>query len=958
VKITLTPTLCRVEGTREEHYWLRDLLCIDVPGAKYTTLYRCKRWDGKKRFYSTVTKMFPIGLLNYVLEHKNEMKIEIIDDRKFSEVSLDIPEVNLELRDYQKEAIIRCLKAKNCLVEAATNAGKTAIFASLIKMMYPLPTLIFTHREEILWQVRKEILDVSGIEIGVITARDVLLLPTTITMVATLANRLGVDQEITDFFQKTECIMVDECHHSVSKTISNLLSASTAPWRFGFSGTVPDYDSHQGMMVRQWIGDVAVRVSNEELIGKGISAKPIIHLYEIDSRERMLGVFEEAKANLPMDVSPQTLMKEVYRLSLDRGIVENTERNGKVVDVCRENKDKSILIVVDMLKHGEKVKDLLVSSGFKAEFISGSADNRKKAMSDFKKGNLRVLISTSLPYQELLPIRHNGYIKLIEIGDLCENYKNQIDRREIEVLGVEKGRKTMWHKVTATHKHRRENSVLWVKTNKKEDVYVTENHSLVNCELKKVLPQEGEEVFCPKFLKEDDGYAQEYINVAELLYDINDSSIEVEILGIGQAKIRELKSEWEYFKNPKSLSYHTRIRAQKRLQGKPDSYKKALDQLFNNFKYHKSKRRAKLFDVYKCKELFDIFDARIYIRRSRKRLSLPIKIKISKELVTLSGLMCAEGYMAKKDFLPYRSASLFVFAAMEENNIDGRRDPDKKNIRNIFCDCMCKVFGKDVPLIISDKNITCHSKLLYYLFWKLEHFSTQGEKKIPNYIFNVDKKFQEYFLWGFYLGDGSKKLNYTKAVNQNIFSGVCFHNSSRILISGICFLLQLMGKRYYIYSDAITKKKNTRVQYIITCVDPILHLVPTRFKYNKMFGEENRIQTKVIKAPREFQTDYVYDISVDRCQNFVAGCGNILCHNSIVDEGVDISRIEVLVLLAGKKSRRQLLQRVGRGLRRKEGQNKVLIVDFMDYGSRYLEKHSKARVQIYTKEKFEYHFVN
>ena len=83
----------------------------------------------------------------------------------------------------------------------------------------------------------------------------------------------------------------------------------------------------------------------------------------------------------------------------------------------------------------------------------------------------------------------------------------------------------------------------------------------------------------------------------------------------------------------------------------------------------------------------------------------------------------------------------------------------------------------------------------------------------------------------------------------------------------------------------------------------------------------------------------------------------VLISTNIVDEGLDISRIECLILLAGKKSRRQLLQRIGRSLRRKEGENVVKIYDFMDYGSLHLEKHSRQRIAIYKQEKFELEFV-
>lgn len=88
--------------------------------------------------------------------------------------------------------------------------------------------------------------------------------------------------------------------------------------------------------------------------------------------------------------------------------------------------------------------------------------------------------------------------------------------------------------------------------------------------------------------------------------------------------------------------------------------------------------------------------------------------------------------------------------------------------------------------------------------------------------------------------------------------------------------------------------------------------------------------------------------------NLKNGTNRVLIATSVLDEGVDISNIDTLILAAGGKSVRQVIQRVGRVLRKKVGkENKALIVDFMDNTSRYLRKHSKDRIKIYQEEEFD-----
>ena len=71
-----------------------------------------------------------------------------------------------------------------------------------------------------------------------------------------------------------------------------------------------------------------------------------------------------------------------------------------------------------------------------------------------------------------------------------------------------------------------------------------------------------------------------------------------------------------------------------------------------------------------------------------------------------------------------------------------------------------------------------------------------------------------------------------------------------------------------------------------------------------------------------------------------------------MDEGVDIVSINALIMAAGGKSQITTLQRIGRGLRHKKGENTLLVLDFLDKTNSYLEYHSKRRMKICKDEGF------
>lgn len=396
MRIDIYPNICKVTGSYQELSDVREILTVEVPGAKYTQIYRRRQWDGKKRFFNLATRTFPVGLLEYVVkEYKGDK--EVIDKRVYKPMPIELPKMKLELRDYQITAVTECLRARNCIVESATNSGKTAMFAALVKKMNDLqyPTLILIHRSEILKQICSMVKEYTGLEIGFITAQDVLLKNVVVGMTATLVNRIGVDQEITDFFKKVYCVIVDETHHATSKSISSLLAACPAIYRFGFSGTIPPVSTYEGMLVRSYLGSVVLKISNEEMINRGVSAKPLINIYEIDSKELLRGVFSTAKST-SAGKSTKDMLREVYRLSILYGIIQNQLRNSKVLEIIANHPDSSHLIVVDMLEHGGIIKRLLDANGIQSEFISGASEVRVSALNSFKQGKLKVLISTNI----------------------------------------------------------------------------------------------------------------------------------------------------------------------------------------------------------------------------------------------------------------------------------------------------------------------------------------------------------------------------------------------------------------------------------------------------------------------------------------------------------------------------------------------------------------------------------
>ena len=97
----------------------------------------------------------------------------------------------------------------------------------------------------------------------------------------------------------------------------------------------------------------------------------------------------------------------------------------------------------------------------------------------------------------------------------------------------------------------------------------------------------------------------------------------------------------------------------------------------------------------------------------------------------------------------------------------------------------------------------------------------------------------------------------------------------------------------------------------------------------------------------------VYDFEVADWHNFATSAG-VFVHNSSLDEGIDIPSFNALIMSSAMKKYRRTIQRAGRGMRPKPGDNKVYIFDFVDSMHFKLWEHSTYRIKTYELEEYEF----
>lgn len=79
----------------------------------------------------------------------------------------------------------------------------------------------------------------------------------------------------------------------------------------------------------------------------------------------------------------------------------------------------------------------------------------------------------------------------------------------------------------------------------------------------------------------------------------------------------------------------------------------------------------------------------------------------------------------------------------------------------------------------------------------------------------------------------------------------------------------------------------------------------------------------------------------------------ILIGTDVIGEGVDLVGADALVMACGGKAKSDIVQKIGRVLRLKEGKDKAIIVDYLDVNVEPFSKHALERIEIYK----EYHSI-
>lgn len=308
-------------------------------------------------------------ILKSIASLERDAVIDWVDDRIVHDPIDIVP--NIELRDYQAEAVDRMVTAKQGHIVFPCGAGKTVTGIAAIAAIGQ-PTLVVVHTRDLMTQWWGQVHAILGIKPGQWGGGRKDIQHVTIATVQTLQRM--EPEAFDDFVRHFGCVMVDECHHVPASTFQDVISQVPAMYRFGLTATPTRED---GLTPLLWLtmGENLYERNYAQLIDAG-------HLME------------------PTIEPVHTLFRFAYEGPDDYGamveaLVIDDVRNAQIAALASDEAaaGETVLVLSDRVDHCHRLADMTGGVALTGEMKAGDRDD---VLTRFKLGEIKIVCATSL----------------------------------------------------------------------------------------------------------------------------------------------------------------------------------------------------------------------------------------------------------------------------------------------------------------------------------------------------------------------------------------------------------------------------------------------------------------------------------------------------------------------------------------------------------------------------------
>lgn len=392
---------------------INDFFTFEVPGAKFMPAYRSRMWDGKARLYNMYAKELPVGLLNYLkefagqLEYKLKIDIEDVGDpvsneyvEKFAAgLKLQSGGKDIQIRDYQIEAVAHSIREGRSLLLSPTASGKSLILYNLIRyyqarnkkqlIIVPTTSLVeqmygdfqdYATADE--WKASENCHRIYG---GKEKSNEFPI---------TISTWQSIYKFPKKWFDKFDVVYGDEAHLFKAKSLTSIMNKCVnAPFRFGTTGTLDGTKTHK-LVLEGCFGSVHKVTQTKTLMEKGELAELKVTCLILDYSD------EDKKSVKDMN----------YQEEMDF-LVSHSKRNVIIRNLSITQKGNTLVLFQYVEKHGSILFDMIkqkVTDGRPVYFVYGGTDTeqREQIRALTEKSNDAIIVASYGTFSTGINIRN------------------------------------------------------------------------------------------------------------------------------------------------------------------------------------------------------------------------------------------------------------------------------------------------------------------------------------------------------------------------------------------------------------------------------------------------------------------------------------------------------------------------------------------------------------------------
>ncbi len=393
---------------------LNSGLKVDVPGARYTYLFKSKQWDGKAKLWEDlevagehVGVTIRSGLIPRLTSLLDAGKVEWQPGSDWRNLQTDyqLQPTQVKLRGYQYEAVSAAFLNKQegfgwsprGVQEVATGGGKTEIAVAMYEMN-PVPTFFLVHRKDLLIQA-KERFEQYGHAVGIIGGGEFKVEPglniATMQTLKKIFERPGSPRAGVLAALMADCqqVFFDECHLMASSEEKGNEFISVAdkfdvPFRWGLTATPFMRAQYDNLLLEGVTGASLYKISSKQLIDLQYLTPPKIIMKHIPGDLNI--VKERGRSN-------QVHAKH-WRKVENMGIKFHEKRTKAIVRDIQAY-PKPMLVLVKTVDQATYIQNVYKSQTGRALCFSSGKDRasiRRHNVQKLRDGDLDVLLVTTI----------------------------------------------------------------------------------------------------------------------------------------------------------------------------------------------------------------------------------------------------------------------------------------------------------------------------------------------------------------------------------------------------------------------------------------------------------------------------------------------------------------------------------------------------------------------------------